>query len=185
MSSDNQYTALGPAPIGFQTHGANITNGAEVEGTNIGVRSKGGLQGVNGEGALVGVFGKGAEGVGGEGLIGVHGKGKLQGVSGEGLVGVLGVGSGGPFLGAAGVEGKSNDEGTGVRGTSLSGYAGEFITKSRAQIHLEPLPIPTPQGAIQGQGGDVVATDDSEGSFALWFCTHSGDPRVAQWKRIA
>ena len=30
MSSDNQYTALGPAAVGFQTDGANIAKGAEV-----------------------------------------------------------------------------------------------------------------------------------------------------------
>jgi len=28
MSSDNQYTALGPAAVGFQTDGANIVKGA-------------------------------------------------------------------------------------------------------------------------------------------------------------
>jgi hypothetical protein len=29
MSSDNQYTALGPAAVGFQTDGANIAKGAQ------------------------------------------------------------------------------------------------------------------------------------------------------------
>ena len=37
MSSDNQYTALGPAAVGFQTDGANIAKGAEVAGTQLGV----------------------------------------------------------------------------------------------------------------------------------------------------
>jgi hypothetical protein len=37
MSSDNQFTALGPALIGFQTHGANIQDGANISGNNFGV----------------------------------------------------------------------------------------------------------------------------------------------------
>jgi hypothetical protein len=36
MSSDNQFTALGPAAVGFQTHGANIATGAFVQGTDKG-----------------------------------------------------------------------------------------------------------------------------------------------------
>lgn len=39
MSSDNQWTALGPAEIGFQTHGANIRVGADVAGTVVGARA--------------------------------------------------------------------------------------------------------------------------------------------------
>lgn len=40
MSSDNQWTALGPAEIGFQTHGANIRVGADVVGTVIGAKGR-------------------------------------------------------------------------------------------------------------------------------------------------
>jgi hypothetical protein len=36
MSSDDQFTALGPATVGFQTHGANIERGAELTGTLVG-----------------------------------------------------------------------------------------------------------------------------------------------------
>ena len=48
MSSDNQWTALGPAEVGFQTHGANIKAGADVAGTVIG--AKGMCTGSNGHG---------------------------------------------------------------------------------------------------------------------------------------
>jgi hypothetical protein len=56
MSSDNQYTALGPAAVGFQTDGANIATGAEVAGTQLGVHGTG----------PVGVLGQGQGGPGGE-----------------------------------------------------------------------------------------------------------------------
>jgi hypothetical protein len=38
MSSDDQYTALGPASVGFQTHGANIGRGALLIGTQAGAQ---------------------------------------------------------------------------------------------------------------------------------------------------
>jgi hypothetical protein len=41
MSVDNQFTATGPAIVGFQTNGANIQRGAEVAGTVLGVRGIG------------------------------------------------------------------------------------------------------------------------------------------------
>ena len=56
MSSDNQYTALGPAAVGFQTDGANIAKGAEVAGTQLGVHGTG----------PVGVLGQGQGGPGGQ-----------------------------------------------------------------------------------------------------------------------
>jgi len=33
MSSDTQFTADGPATVGFQTNGANIKRGADLAGT--------------------------------------------------------------------------------------------------------------------------------------------------------
>ena len=36
MSSDDQFTALGPAAVGFQTDGANIEHGAEIQGRSLG-----------------------------------------------------------------------------------------------------------------------------------------------------
>lgn len=60
MSSDNQFTALGPTEIGFQTNGSNIRIGVEVTGREIGVRGRGDTSfGVEGTGAGGGVHGKG------------------------------------------------------------------------------------------------------------------------------
>lgn len=42
MSSDNQYTALGPAAVGFQTNGANIDKALRFPGNTIGIRGIGG-----------------------------------------------------------------------------------------------------------------------------------------------
>jgi hypothetical protein len=41
MSSDNQFTALGPAIIGFQTDGTNITTGAQITGNVVGAQIAG------------------------------------------------------------------------------------------------------------------------------------------------
>jgi hypothetical protein len=38
MSSDTQFTALGPTEIGFQTDGANIKSGAVIQGVEVGIR---------------------------------------------------------------------------------------------------------------------------------------------------
>lgn len=48
MSAENQFTALGPAAVGFQTHGANIDVGAEISGNTVGIR--GSCQGPVGDG---------------------------------------------------------------------------------------------------------------------------------------
>jgi hypothetical protein len=56
MSSDTQFTALGPASVGFQTDGANINKGVEATGRIVGVHGigaaldpPGGSNGVTGE----------------------------------------------------------------------------------------------------------------------------------------
>jgi hypothetical protein len=41
MSSDNQFTALGPAIIGFQTNSASITTGAQIAGNGVGAEITG------------------------------------------------------------------------------------------------------------------------------------------------
>jgi hypothetical protein len=38
MSSDNQFTALGPASLGLQTNSASINVGADIAGSEVGVR---------------------------------------------------------------------------------------------------------------------------------------------------
>lgn len=61
MASDDQYTALGPTQIGFQTHGANIQVGADITGIDAGVRGQSDFgYGVEARGAAGGVHGIGA-----------------------------------------------------------------------------------------------------------------------------
>jgi hypothetical protein len=66
MSSDNQYTALGPASVGFQTDSTDIDKGVQAQGNSVGVEGSG-PTGVRGSGSDVGVHGAGAFGVYGEG----------------------------------------------------------------------------------------------------------------------
>src|SRR5215470_3870658 len=80
MSSDNQYTALGPAAVGFQTDGANIDVGVDVAGSKLGAKSHcDDGPGVVGESVhSVGVIGSSTNDVG------VRGAGGTAGVSGRG-----------------------------------------------------------------------------------------------------
>lgn len=66
MSSDDQYTALGPAVIGFQTFGTEIDVGVDAGGNKVGVHATGPVA-IYGEGGDVGVHGDGAVGVRGVG----------------------------------------------------------------------------------------------------------------------
>ena len=71
MSSDNQYTALGPAVIGFQTFGAEIDIGVDAGGNKVGVHATG----------PTAIHGEGDVGVHGEGVVGVKGVGSATGGS--------------------------------------------------------------------------------------------------------
>jgi hypothetical protein len=128
MSSDNQWTALGPAAIGFQTDASRIAYGVNVQGTTAGVygeslaNSPGSRQaptgtGVCGLGDIVGVIGQGdpdgpvptapelqtgVMGLGGD--IGVSGTGDSFGVQGQSFF-----------------EDAEGSKGTGVQGTSNQG----------------------------------------------------------------
>jgi hypothetical protein len=64
MTSDNQFTALGPATVGFQTHGTHVDRGAEIAGREFGVFGAGTV-GLIGEGEEDGVRGHGGSGRGG------------------------------------------------------------------------------------------------------------------------
>lgn len=75
MSSDDQFTALGPAAIGFQTDGTNIDRGADVAGQSTGVAGRGGTVGVRGVGGEDDGAGNVAAGVGVEGHGLGHGPG--------------------------------------------------------------------------------------------------------------
>ena len=143
MSSDKQFTALGPAIIGFQTDGANISVGADITGNEVGVKGTcagpvdgdgvqgfgsgafSGVAGFGGDNAGTGVFGLGA-GTGGQGVRGIGAGGpntnpspNAVGVYGQGgsgnADGVQGRGSG-SFSGVAGFGDSTNDLGTGVYG---------------------------------------------------------------------
>ena len=66
-SSDNQFTALGPAVIGFQTDSTNIDVGVQVAGNSVGVNASGptGVIGVGSDregGSFVGPVGVSATG---------------------------------------------------------------------------------------------------------------------------
>lgn len=134
MSSDNQFTSVGPAKIGFQTNSASIDIGAEITGSEAGVRGhadKGiGLEGTsngdtegNKDGA--GVLGRGPTGV--RGIGGSREKLDLKtgpGVDGysEKGIGVLGhsdidTGVSGDSSSGVGVKGHSNSD-DGVVGLS-------------------------------------------------------------------
>ena len=64
MSTSDQFTAFGPAAVGFQTDGTEIDRGAEIAGNTFGVLGSG-LTGVIGQGEQDGVQGKGGSGRGG------------------------------------------------------------------------------------------------------------------------
>jgi hypothetical protein len=124
MSSDEQFTALGPAIVGFQTNSASIDRGADIRGRDLGIFGKGDSgPGVVGESiGSAGVNGKstGAAGVTGTGTPGVFGHGKRNGFTGHS--GVMGVAEG--------------DEGAGV-------YGGHYaIPKPSPGISPPPPPPP-------------------------------------------
>ncbi len=61
MSQDTQYTALGPAIVGFQSDGSEIEQGVNVQGNNVGVYAESLAQspGTRSSPASTGVFGTG------------------------------------------------------------------------------------------------------------------------------
>ena len=72
MSSDNQFTALGPSAVGFQTHATGIDKGVDAFGNSIGVRGSSstgdGVIGSTNKGGKSGVFGFNGGGTGVFGL---------------------------------------------------------------------------------------------------------------------
>ncbi len=157
MSDDNQFTALGPAPIGFETASASIEVGADIRGTQVGVRghSQGpgdgdGVQGF-GTGTFSGVagfgdpasngtgtFGQGT-GPGAPGVRGLAGTGNADGVQGFGTGTFSGVaGFGDPASSGTGVFGQGRGPGApGVRGIGSGG----------------PNTVPLNAVGVYGQGG--------------------------------
>jgi hypothetical protein len=110
MSSDNQFTALGPAIVGFQTDGANIDRGAEIAGKSVGILGHcdggNGVHGQSGSATDSGVYGENTGG-------------------GTGVAGLTN-GENGPKGIVAGVWGVNQGAGAGVRGTGgKTGVLGE------------------------------------------------------------
>ena len=89
----------------------------------------------------------------------------------------------------AGVRGESTTS-SGVEGTSEMGRGGVFqSTKAqRAQVGLTPLPIPSPQGVLAGELGDLVTTlggGATEAACSIWLCVRPGAAGVAIWRQLA
>jgi len=132
MSSDNQWTALGPAEIGFQTNGANIKAGADIAGNEVGVRGRcqgpvgDGVQGF-GSGTFSGVAGFGGP-TAGTGVWGIGG--------GGGGTGVRGIGNSGPNtvpdtpVGVYGQGGSDDSDGVQGIGVGTTGAGAHGISPS-------------------------------------------------------
>jgi hypothetical protein len=100
MSSDNQYTALGPAIVGFQTDSASIDRGAEIAGNSLGILGScnqgNGVHGKSGSPTDSGVWGENSG----------HGFGVAGSSAGVGVVGCIPGGvSLGPGIPSVGVWG--------------------------------------------------------------------------------
>lgn len=167
MSSSNQYTALGPAVVGFQTHGANIDKGAEVAGTQMGLVGTG----------PTGVLGHGQ----GDSGIGVHGQGTGlgPGVVGEGLDG----GYGGTF---------SSGGGMGL-GPQINILPNAMSSLPDFPQEVQPREIgKTPFLPYYGTIGDFfLGTFEAPApGCALWLCVTSqvtnadGSSHAAQWCQV-
>ncbi|MGA7123471.1 MAG: hypothetical protein WBY94_25430 [Polyangiaceae bacterium] len=128
MGSDNQWTALGPAIVGFQTDGTNIDRGADIAGKLVGIK-----------GACMGDVGDGVQGFGAGNFSGVAGFGGTD--NGTGVFGIGGVPPDRFGGGGAGVRGV----GAGAPNTSPSGPVGVFGQGG------------TNTPGVVGQGGDGTA----------------------------
>jgi hypothetical protein len=173
LSSDNQYTALGPAIIGFQTDSSSIDRGAEIVGKVLGIRGQGDTGiGVRGEsagladgapGTSIGVLGEG-QSVGVRGtssLIGVEGiSGAAAGVHGRGTPGVFGQGDKNGATGFNGVMGL-------IQGKEDPGvFLGAGVFGGHRNPTDPPLPLDvTSFDPVRSPGAGVfgVSIDDGSG----------------------
>jgi hypothetical protein len=138
MSSDNQFTALGPTEIGFQTNGTNIRMGASIAGNEIGVAGNFGT-------------GFGIEGSGGGG--GVHGIGTLPPNVKE-----FGIKTG------VGVLGESRDD-NGVRGVSNGNDGAVGMTSTLNRSGVFGLNATKPSST---EGGGEIPTSDNQVGFGVF-----------------
>lgn len=179
MSSDNQFTALGPTFIGFQTNGSNIDRGAEIAGNELGIRghcNKGiGIHGTSAE--FLGLLGEGPfAGVkGASSNIGVEGNSPGgPGVFGSGSPGVIGLGQKNGENGNNGVMGVAQtDEGVGVFGAHRSVDDGPIIDEHPRDHPFKIISFgpPPPTGAgvfgVSTQGGHGVVGKSLQGHGVL------------------
>ena len=163
MSSDNQFTALGPAFIGFQTNATRIDRGAEITGTVVGVK-----------GTCSGFPGDGVQG---------FGTGNFSGVAGFardlGGFGVFGLGKGGAGAGVRGVSVDPGGNGViaeahngvtayGIWARSSQGLAGRFDGRVEFRGNVLVTGSLTVQGAPKS-----AAVPHPDGSHRLLYCMES------------
>jgi hypothetical protein len=165
MSSDNQFTALGGAAVGFQTNSATIDRGADIAGNSMGIHGSC----VSG----IGVFGESTsrEGVMGAShdSVGVHGSSTQR----------------------SGVFGESAHYRGGVFSANHQAQL-QLIPRKPASIYQGPTSAVEdkliPQLPKDGEAGDLLAADfgfGEPGNCQLWFCVKSsenGNP--AQWRQV-
>jgi hypothetical protein len=181
MASDEQFTALGPTIIGFQTHGTNIDKGASITGNQVGVEAHGN----NGNGVhatsdrAVGVFAQ----VSRFEMPAIIGK-----AGGQNGIGVLGH--------------ATHLVGDGVMGIGELGHGGFFQSRryGLAQVRLFPharrlpgtVPISPEEYAPDrmrqllpstGHKGDLLHIGGS-GNSAVWLCVDDNDGREAEWQQL-
>jgi hypothetical protein len=146
MPSSNQFTALGPAIVGFQTDGANIQRGAEAAGTQVGVH--------------------------GIGPIGVHGEGQA-GSSGGSATGVRGEGQGGGPGGSFAAQPGSGTDSSGAQ-VHLDPQA-IFIPGGTMEVTPSQYAKPGPILPSYGTVGDLWLAQDTgaQQGAALWICVQA------------
>ena len=154
MSSDNQYTALGPAIVGFQTDGSNINIGAQIAGNTVGIK-----------GTCQGPVGDGVQGTGAGNFSGVAGWGGPN--SGTGVIGfggggagpgVRGIGSGAQNTGPAGPAGVYGHGGSDAPG--VVGQAGDGVGPASSDAEDAFPGPPTSTSVIEG--GSLIAGSDGK-----------------------
>lgn len=108
--------------------------------------------------------------------------------SGIGVYGTSGSNTGvfGSSDSGFGAHGKSTSN-TGIVGESDTGIGGVFESQQAAPIRLIPKNLESPEGQINGNGGELLVTTtagQSGESFALWFCARGGDAASTVWEFV-
>lgn len=173
MSSDNQYTALGPAAIGFQTDGANIDFGAGVQGRICGAQAASmadqpslhnltrgtGVLGVGDSTGILGFSGDAVQFADGD----VGGVPLVDSLKDFGVVGCASL--------KAGVLGATMGGGIGVLGRADTGVMGDASGREGG--------IGVYARAGNGGGTGVIAEGGFDNGTGVWgFVNSGGDPGI-------